>query len=280
MSINDDYQRIGERIARHLGHPQIAGMHLPTPVDDEDFRDEFGFVFLADGSVGPFYVSMGGMLQQLWTRYPEPARFSADTAELLTGFSERGLPERALALGAYNALSAALYRRAHYVPPDRAAAAAQQWPPAGNRVGMVGYFRPLVDRLLGKGAEVVVLERVPQRIPAREGITATTVAADLRACSQVLCTASTLVNDSLDELLATLGGGVRIELIGPSGSGAPDPLFARGIASVGGIQFGDRTQLLAQLAAGESWGGAGRKFEVTPPDYPGIDALLRRARPD
>ena len=61
----------------------MAGLYLPQPVADETFRDEFGFVFLEDGSVGPFYVSMGGILADLWHRHPEPAACRADVHALL-----------------------------------------------------------------------------------------------------------------------------------------------------------------------------------------------------
>lgn len=53
MSINNEYLHIGERRARLLGQPRISGIYLPPPVPDETFRDEFGFVFLADGSQTP-----------------------------------------------------------------------------------------------------------------------------------------------------------------------------------------------------------------------------------
>jgi uncharacterized protein (DUF4213/DUF364 family) len=97
---------------------------------------------------------------------------------------------------------------------------------------------------------------------------------DLRQCGRVLCTASTLINDSLAELLATVDRQAPFELIGPSGSGLPDPLFARGVATVGGIQFPGREQLLDQLRRGESWGSAGRKYQLDTRSYPGLDELL------
>jgi len=39
---------------------------------DDEFRDEFGFVLLSDGTVAPFYVSLPGILASLHERFPEP----------------------------------------------------------------------------------------------------------------------------------------------------------------------------------------------------------------
>jgi uncharacterized protein (DUF4213/DUF364 family) len=87
-----------------------------------------------------------------------------------------------------------------------------------------------------------------------------------------------LINDTLGELLAAVSADTRFELIGPSGSGLPDPLFARGVASVGGISFADNQCLLEHLNRGESWGRAGRKYQLSAANYPGIDHLEKQAR--
>jgi uncharacterized protein (DUF4213/DUF364 family) len=275
-SLSSDYLAIGERLAAALGCPAVSGLYLPAPVADETFRDEFGFVFLADGSVGPFYVSMGDILQRLWLLYPQPEACRADTATLLRGFASRDLASRALALGTYNALTASLYRAVAFAPPDRSSDIVVPRPPPAEPVGMVGYFCPLVDRLTEQGRSVLILERSPQRVPERNGVSVTVDPRDLRICDSVLCTASTLVNDSLEALLAVVGREVPFELIGPSGSGLPDPLFARGVRAVGGISFVDRERLLAHLHRGESWGSAGRKYQLQRSGYPGLAKLIER----
>ena len=271
--LSEDLRLTGGRVAAALGHPQVVGLHLPAAAGDETFRDEFGFVFLADGSVGPFYVSMAGILEALWRRHPEPGRLSLPAAALLEGLRGAEPAARALALGAYNALSAALFRRAGFAPPERSGTEADA---LGERstVGMVGYFCPVVDRLTAHGHRVLVLEQAPQRVPAGQGVSVTTDPTTLAACDSVLCTASTLINGTLEGLLAAAGGGPVFELIGPSGSGLPDPLFARGIRAVGGIQFGGRDRLLRQLAQGLPWGKAGRKYRLDRDAYPGVEALL------
>lgn len=277
MTLNTDYLRTGERLIALLGRPTVDGLYLPAPVSDETFRDEFGFVFLSDGGIGPFYVSLGGLLRDLWHRHPDPARRNADPRDLLQGFSGRDLAARALALGTYNALSASLWRAAGFEPPDRGAGSGLAGVPPGSLVGMVGYFCPLIEKLTAQGHRVLVLEQAPERVSEQEGVLLTADPRDLRSCTQVLCTASTLVNDSLDELLGVIDTGTtRFELVGPSGSGLPDALFARGVGAVGGIRFSDRARLVEHLRRGESWGSAGRKYQLEKAVYPGLDALATR----
>ena len=274
--LSQDHRELGERLAGALGYPAVTGLYLPVPAADETFRDEFGFVFLADGSVGPFYVSMGDILRTLWSRYPEPAGFAGEALSLLHGFDSAEWAQRALAVGAYNALSSCVFRRAGFEAPDRAPVSGLDELPRGTTVGMVGYFGPLVDRLIERGNRVLILEQAPQRVDRGPGIALTDDARDLRRCRTVLCTAATLVNDTLSDVLAAVSGHADLELIGPSGSGLPDPLFTRGVASVGGSSFADRAQLLEVLGRGEPWGAAARKYQLTPRNYPGVTGLLER----
>jgi hypothetical protein len=94
----------------------------------------------------------------------------------------------------------------------------------------------------------------------------------------VLCSASVLINDTLDELLDACAGARSFELVGPSGSGLPDPLFRRGVSAVGGIAFERPERLRDTLARGEPWGLAGRKYQIEPEGYPGVGRLLAACR--
>jgi uncharacterized protein (DUF4213/DUF364 family) len=275
-SVNDDYRGIGERIAAVLGKPRVTGLHLPAPVADETFRDEFGFVFLDNEGIGPFYISMQDILPGVSQRYPRPEQCEEDAVYLLQGFASEDPAARALALGTYNALSASLYQAAGFEPPDRTADSGLNRLSSGQRVGMVGYFSPLVDKLTARGCEVVVLERSPERVVERPGVVVTENPQDLAGCRQLLCTASTLINDSLEDVLAASRTGVRFELVGPSGSGLPDPLFARGVTAVGGVSFADRGRLIGHLDGGGSWGDAGRKYQLDANNYPGLEQLISR----
>lgn len=276
-NINLEMLAMARRICGELPMADIRALHLPQCEAAEEYRDEFGFVFLEDGTAAPFYVSLPGTLAELHARFAEPRRTRMSLDACLAGLTAESLAERALALGAWNALGQSLFRRAGFRCPQRSKVAAGG-PVPGERVGMVGFFRPIVDRLVADGVEVLVIERQPGRVPQLAGVELAEDPAALASCRLVYCTASTLINDSLAQVLEHCGDADSVQLIGPSGSGLPDLLFARGIDAVGGVSFADEGALRRALAARESWGSVGSKYELTPANYPGVDALLADAR--
>jgi hypothetical protein len=101
--------------------------------------------------------------------------------------------------------------------------------------------------------------------------------ASLAHCRLVYCTASTLINDSLEQVLENCVNAEAVDLIGPTGSGLPDVLFEHGVHAVGGVSFDDAVALREVLARRESWGAVGNKYELTAANYPGFEALLSAA---
>jgi uncharacterized protein (DUF4213/DUF364 family) len=275
MSINPDYLDLIRTMEKMGGIPPVAGLYLPSVAQHPDYVDEFGFVFLEDGSVGPFYVSLDDTLPQLWRSFAEPASVRGNAIELARGLASTVLATRALALGAYNALSQHLMLRGGYRPPARGTAASPS-PVRGETVGMVGYFCPVIDRLVERDVSVRLLERITDRVPGRAGVELVSEPSALGDCRIVMCTASTLVNDSLDDILAACRNAESFELIGPSGSGLPDAVFARGVNVVGGIRYDDVEALKQALKSGANWGHTGEKYEITRNQYPGLAELLAR----
>jgi len=276
MSISDEILKLAGRLLEKLTLPDIAGLYLPELRAEDEFRDEFGFVFLDDGTLSPFYVSLPGTLASLHRRFPAPGRARLSLRQCLAGFGESSLAERALAVGAWNALGQHLMRRAGYHCPARGDTGANQ-PRTGERVGMVGYFCPIIDRLVERGVKILVVEQQPERVPRRKQLRLSQDLESLADCRRVYCTASTLINDSLDRVLECCADSARVDLIGPSGSGLPDVLFKHGIHAVGGVSFDDGGKLRAALARCESWGRVGNKYELTAANYPGAEALLAAA---
>ncbi len=271
--LHDDYRELGARVAEALPPLAIQAMFLPPPFTDDTRDDCFGFLFLDDGSAGPFYVSLGDTLAALHSRYPDGQFPGVSTATLLEGFISDNHAERALALGAFNALSQGLMRRAGYRPPP---ASRDAEPGAGDIIGMVGFFGRLARPWSERGVRVKVLEMAPERVAPLPGVSLATDAAELAGCDRVICTSSTLVNGTLDDIIAAVGDPGKIELVGPSGSGLPDVPLERGVRSVGGMYFDDAKALQAALASTGQWGKAGQKYVLDRNNYPLVDALIRK----
>ena len=276
MSISTEILAMASRLCAELSVPEIAGIYLPDLSAGDEFRDEFGFVFLTDGSAAPFYVSLPGTLVHLHERYPNPEQARLSLSSCLEGLAGTSLPERALAVGAWNALSQFLIQRAGYRGPPRGSAGGNQ-PRPGEQVGMVGYFCPIIDRLVEAGIEVLVIEQQPGRVPPRAHVELSEDLESLAQCRLVYCTASTLINDSLEQVLQCCANAEVVDLIGPTGSGLPDILFEHGIHAVGGVSFDDTAALREVLVRRESWVAVGNKYELTAANYPGFEALLAAA---
>jgi hypothetical protein len=117
---------------------------------------------------------------------------------------------------------------------------------------MVGLFPSLARRIRAQGIPLTVLELRPEKVTREAEFEVTLDPERLRGCTRILCTASTLINGTLDSVMESVTHAQHVALIGPSASCFPDPLFARGIHAVGGPGF---------------W---------TPPCWPGVSRRARR----
>jgi len=278
MSITPEYLHIAETVASRIPLPQVSRLYLPEQSNDPEFRDEFGLLFLDNGVVAPFYASLPGVLDSLHTVYADIATQQPPLIELIRMMDRDDLGARALGLGAYNAMSQHLMRAARLLPLEKGKAgnmgSAELHP--GEQVGMIGYFCPLIDKLVDRGHTVLVIEQQPERVPERPAVTLSQNAADLADCRIVLCTAATLINDSVDNILQHCRNAENFSLIGPSGSGLPDVLFEHGVDAVGGVFFPSTTELNDTLTSRSSWGKAGQKYQLDATIYPGYRALLEK----
>lgn len=274
MTVNNEHIALGAKLVEALRLPAVKHVHIPPSSSDDEKQDEFGFIFLEDGSIGPFYVSLDNTRSKLKKRLM--AGRVPQTRDLPQLLSRKSLDERALAIGLFNACSDHVMRRAGYTPAGASSSTGDYTPQPGDTVGMVGYFRPLVEQLTRRGCSVIVLERQPERVVVQPGVHVATEPHALATCRSIICTAATLINDSLDTLLTAATAAKSFSLIGPTASGLPDVLFARGVMATGGIWFDDTSVVKEKLAQNMSWGEVGQKYQLTPDNYPGVDTLLQR----
>ena len=276
MSIIPAYLEIAQTVANQISLPAVSQLYLPELDTTDEFRDEFGLLFLEGGFVAPFYASLPGTLSALRDRFTSASVSEMPLLDLISLMDQADLASHALGLGAYNAMSQHLMQGAGLLPLSKAESGnmGSAKPRPGEEIGMIGYFCPLIDKLVDRGHRVLVLEQQPERVPERAGVHLTQNPADLSACRIILCTAATLINDSIDSILRHSQQAESFSLIGPSGSGLPDVLLERGVDAVGGVYFSSDLELRSKLAGRSSWGSAGHKYQLTAENYPGYQALL------
>lgn len=273
-AIAETLRRLGEQATP----PAIRALHLPPAPPDDDLAGESCAVELADGSVGLTYVLGGATLRALRRAPPDLA--GADPLAVAAALVQPpgaadGVP-RTLAFAAASAVTSWLWRRAGFEPPAATDSLGGVVPVAGESVGMVGWFPPLVPRIVAAGATLTVVELRAELHGLREGARVVGDPSALAACDRVLCTGTALLNGTLASLRAAAARARSFVLIGPTAGVLPDAVFAAGIDAVGGSWITDGPGFVAALRAGERRGDTHRKTLLRAGDHPGLDALLLR----
>jgi uncharacterized protein (DUF4213/DUF364 family) len=86
-----------------------------------------------------------------------------------------------------------------------------------DRIAMVGWFPPLVKRIRERGLNLSVIERDERRFDVPNNETRDRI---LEECTVAIITATSIVNDTLEETLRRLGHPRHVAVLGPS-----TPLF-------------------------------------------------------
>lgn len=124
---------------------------------------------------------------------------------------------------------------------------------AGKTVVLVGAFQSLMDKLAGQPCRLRVLELDPGAIPERHRrfyVPAAQAPEILPLAHSVVLTGSTLVNHTLDGLLACITPGTFTALAGPSAGLPPAILFRKGISLIGTIRILDPETMFTVVEEG------------------------------
>lgn len=281
MSFLSHYHQLIKQIEQAISLPVIKEILLPAldVSNEDDIKDNFGFVILEDGSAGPFYTCLDNTLYTCldntleWLQNQQQQCIGAAPLQIAQKLDGINIPASALALGAFNAISQHIMRRAGFNPS--ALEKRSDSDISDIRIGMVGFFRPLIERYIKQGKKVTVIEQQPERVPPELSLKLYITPEALADCDYILCTASTLINNTIESIVDAAKDPAKINLIGPSASGLPDILFDLGIHSTGGFVVDDLDALKLAISQGESWGSAGRKYQLTQDIYPGLTSLLQ-----
>jgi uncharacterized protein (DUF4213/DUF364 family) len=133
-----------------------------------------------------------------------------------------------------------------------------------DRVAMVGHFAPLLPWLQEVGAQVDILEleRIPGTRPAADASVV------LPYCDVALITATTLINHTLDVLLALIGDAREVVLLGPSTPMVPEVFLGTPVTVLAGVEVVDPEALFRIVGEG----GSTREFG------PAVRKICRRIR--
>jgi uncharacterized protein (DUF4213/DUF364 family) len=118
----------------------------------------------------------------------------------------------------------------------------------GERVAMIGYFGPLVPKILKITEKLTVLEKREIEAPQTRTLPSEKAREILPASDVIILSASTLANRTFDDLLAQKGAAREVILLGPSAPLYPAPFFSRGITAVMGTRIIDPWTMLTVVS--------------------------------
>jgi uncharacterized protein (DUF4213/DUF364 family) len=127
--------------------------------------------------------------------------------------------------------------------------------PPDAHVVVVGAFVPVIKAMKARGQSFCILEQDPATLKSDElrfFAPAERAPQEVPKADLLLITGTTLINDTLESILASAKPSAKIVVVGPTASLAPDALFRRGVSVVGGVEVTNPDLLLDLLAEGAS----------------------------
>ncbi len=117
----------------------------------------------------------------------------------------------------------------------------------GEKVAMVGLFSPLTERIRATGAILTVIEKNPQRL---ELLSSQEKQRALQDCDIAIITATTLLNNTLEEIIGALGSPRLVAIMGPSTPLMPDIFQSTPVTHLGGAVVADPARVMQIISEG------------------------------
>ncbi len=225
---------------------------------------------LESGAGGISYVLLPGSSAEGYRALQPQSFIGTRPEQLAEAFGGTDPLQNMLGLAAINGICQHVMRLANCTPGAATDSLGLMNIEAGDRVGMVGFFPPLLKHMRHSRAELVIVEKNAQLIERYPNLQVTLDVTALNTCNKVLCTSTTVLNDTLDEVLQQCTAAEHISVLGPTAGYFPDPLFARGVHVLGGRLVNDGMLLLRLIAERQRWGAATQKLCFQAGAYGGI----------
>lgn len=275
LSIADEFPLLLHQLQPADGYPAIAAMHI-APVELKPGTScKFAAMQLADGTIGITYVALGDTFQQLQHhRHELDELIGQSPMHAVEWYGQSSDWQRAIGMAAINAISQTIF---HAKPQLlTAAGSTADTLPFDQRehIGMVGYFPSLVKDFRTSGIRLTVIELDKSLVQQDRNFRVTSETAALADCDTVICTGTTLINHTIDNILDHCGNASQIHLLGPTTGCLPDPLFARGVTTIGGRRVVDPVRFLKHWQEQTNWNDCTQRYQITRDGYPGVANIV------
>jgi len=271
MSLKDEFKKMITELATKFTLAPIANIFLPPFYKGGQPKDaQFMAISLEGGAVGVSFVLLPDEKMVEYIALQSSDFVKKNPCEFAFEFGNNDPLKEMISLAAINAICQHVMSETDFAVDDATDSLGLLSVSPGDRVGMVGLFLGLIKTIKKAGAELVVIEKNDQLIQKFPHLPITRDATKLSTCNKILCTSTTILNNSLDEILTHCSPDAFISIIGPTAGYFPDPLFARGVDVVGGRVIKNGAQFLQLLAEGKRWGDATQRTCFQKETYAGI----------
>ncbi len=277
MPITTDFLEIIKRIAKIIDLPKIKDIIFPPSPKIKNAsakKSNFGAIVLDDDSVGIVYLDFSAEIKEKGAIMEKSKFIGSNPFKMAMGFSSSDNFQKTIGLGAINAISQHVFKRSSFKFDFTTDSLGLLDLNSQDKVGMVGLFPPLVKQIENMNLPLVVIEKKPQLIKKTKNWEVTLEPKRLEECNKVLCTSTTVLNDSIDDILKYCSNAEKFSMIGPTAGFLPDPLFKRGINVVGSTFIHDVNKFKTLLSQNQRWGPATTKYCIQKEKYSGIDSIL------
>ena len=271
MSLKDEFRKMTSELAARFFLPPVSDIILPPFHRGGQPKDaQFMAIGLRGGAVGISYVLLPDEKEDEYSALRPSDFIGTDSYRLTLEFDHDDPLKEMIGLAAINAVCQHVMRETNYAVDSATDSLGLLSIRKGDRIGMGGLFYGLVKRIEEARAELVVLEKNEQLVHKYPDLPITLDVARLSDCNKILCTSTTILNNSLDDVLGHSSPDAFVSVIGPTAGFFPDPLFARGVNVVGGRVVKNGQAFLQLLAEGKRWGDTTLRTCFQKETYTGI----------
>ena len=279
MTITSDYLEIIQKISKKIILPSIQDVFFPKINTKKEFtskKTNFGAIRLTDGSIGVVYLGLSPEVKELGSNMDKSEFVNKNPIDLAQKFGSSNNFEKTLGLGAINAISQYIFKHSNFPFDITTDSLGLLNITPGDCPGMVGFFQPLISHLKKMGIKVIIIEKKERLVKKTENWEVTLDPSRLSECNKILITSTTVLNESIDEILKFCSQAEKISMIGPTAGFLPDPLFKRGLNIVGGSFISNSNLFMDLIQKQERWGPSTKKYCIQQNSYPGYNSLLEK----
>jgi uncharacterized protein (DUF4213/DUF364 family) len=260
MSLKNEFTKMIMHLSSRFPIPRIAGIFLPPFYKGGQPKDaQFMAVFLEGEATGISYISIPDKKMEAYNAQRPQDFIGKYPQEFALEFGNDDPVKEMISMASINAICQHVMKETSfqldYITDPLGLLSVGR----GDRIGMVGLFSGLIDAIKKAGAELVIIEKREHLVQKYHALPITTDATELAACNKVLCTGTTVLNNSLDDILSHCSPDAFVSVVGPTAGYFPEPLFACGVDVVGGSVVQNSKEFLQRLTQRKRWTDTTRK---------------------